>query len=92
MSAEARIAIRVTPRADRDRIDGVEGGRLRVRVSAAPADGGANAAALRLIAAALDVPVSRLRIVSGATARQKLVAVAGVSPARVAARWPDLVH
>ena len=91
-AAEVRIAVRVTPRAGEDRIDDVEAGRLRVRVAAAPADGAANAAVLRLLADALDVPPSRLRIASGARGRQKLVAVSGITPARVAARWPDLAR
>jgi uncharacterized protein len=89
---DVRISLRVTPRAGQDRIDAVEAGRLRIRVSAAPAGGAANSAVLRLLADALDVPVSRLRLVSGATGRLKVVAVAGISPARVAARWPDLAH
>jgi uncharacterized protein YggU (UPF0235/DUF167 family) len=46
---------------------------------------------LRVLAVALAVPNGRLRVVSGATSRLKIVAVDGISQARVAARWPGLL-
>lgn len=65
--------VRVTPRAARDGIDGFDpDGVLRVRVTAAPADGAANAAVAKLLAKALDIPSRDVVLVSGATARQKL--------------------
>ena len=51
--SEVRIPIRLTPRADRDAIDGVGDGVLRARVSAPPVDGAANTALIRLIASEL---------------------------------------
>jgi hypothetical protein len=59
---------------------------LRVRVTAPPVEGRANDALLRLLARALDVPVSRLRIVRGQTQRNKVVAVEGLSADEVHAR------
>lgn len=47
-------------------------GSLRVRVTAAPADGAANAAVARLLAKALGLPGRDVVLVSGGTARQKL--------------------
>ncbi|HEX5480439.1 MAG TPA: DUF167 domain-containing protein [Dehalococcoidia bacterium] len=86
----ARIAVRVTPRAGRDAIDGwsldAAGQRvLRVRVAAAPVDGDANESVLRLLSNALGVRRTSLRIVSGASSRTKLVEVSGVAPDRMAA-------
>lgn len=84
-----RITVRVTPRAGRDAIDGwsldppSDARVLRVRVAAAPADGRANAAALRLVAGALGVPVSRLTLVAGARSRTKTVDVERLSGAEV---------
>jgi len=78
----ARVALRVIPRAARAGVDGVvvdAAGRphLKVRVNA-PAEGGkANAAVIKLLARALRVPPSRLRIVAGAKDRTKVVHVAG---------------
>jgi len=69
----ARLMVRVTPRAARDGIDGFDAdGVLRVRVTAAPADGAANAAVAKLLAKALDIPSRDIVLVSGATARQKI--------------------
>jgi len=69
----ARLAVRVTPRSSADRIDGFDAeGRLHVRVTAAPADGAANAAVAKLLAKALGLPGRDVMLVSGATAREKL--------------------
>lgn len=67
-----RISIRVTPRGGKDAIDGYVDGVLRVRVSAAPADGAANESVTKLLAKALGVPARDLTLVSGATSRQKV--------------------
>jgi uncharacterized protein len=92
MAGDVIIAVRLTPRAGRDEVVGPdERGVLRVRVAAAPVEGGANRALLRTLAAALDVAPSRLDIVSGAGSRQKRVRVAGAGAAFVRGRWPGLV-
>jgi uncharacterized protein YggU (UPF0235/DUF167 family) len=70
------IALRVTPRASRDRIV-ADGDVLRVYVTCVPEDGKANAAVLKLLARALGVPKSRLDIVRGHSARDKVVRVLG---------------
>ena len=68
-----RLAVRVTPRSTRDAVEGFDDeGALRVRVTAAPADGAANAAVARLLAKALGLPGRDVVLVSGTTARQKL--------------------
>jgi hypothetical protein len=82
----------VTPRGGADRIDGVgPPGELLVRVRAAPADGAANSALVRVVARALDVAPSRVRIEHGATARRKRVVVDGADPAAVSELWPQLL-
>lgn len=87
---ELNIPVRVTPRGGRDAIDGVRDGRLLVRVAAAPADGAANEAVLRIVAEAAGVPRRAARLVAGATGRRKLVAVEGADRSLLVARWPDL--
>jgi len=57
----------------------------------APAvEGGANNALIRLIAEELGVPKTSVRIVAGASSRQKLVVVDGGDPDAIIARWPGL--
>lgn len=80
------IRVRLTPRASRSQIDGWDGDLLRVRVAAPPVEGKANDALLRLLAEALGVPPSRLRLVRGRASREKVVAVEGVSGEDVRAR------
>jgi hypothetical protein len=74
----ARVRVRVTPRAARDGLAGWQDGVLRIRVTAPPAEGKANDAVARLLARTLGVPTSAVGIVSGATAREKLIEVAGI--------------
>ena len=85
-----RFAVRLTPRGGVDRIDGVIEGVLRARVAAPAVDGAANVALIRLLAGEFDVAPSDVRLVSGATARRKLIAIEGGEPAVLLARWPDL--
>ena len=61
-----------------------------MRVQAAPVDGAANEALLRLLADALDVPRTRMALVSGASNRRKLIEVQDLDPVRLKARWPGL--
>ena len=74
------LHVRVHPRAARAEIVGWRpDGALSVRVTAAPVDGQANAAVGTLLAAALGVRPSAVRIVRGATDRDKYVRVAGLT-------------
>ncbi len=87
--SSVRFGVHLTPRGGQDRVDGVAEGVLRVRVAAPPVDGAANDALVKLLASELGVPRSTVRLVSGATARTKVIEVEGAE-ALVAARWPDL--
>jgi uncharacterized protein len=89
-STDVRFAVRLTPRASGDRVDGVVDGVLRARVGAPAVEGAANNALLRLLAEELGVARQSVRIVAGASGRQKLVVVEGVDADRIVARWPGL--
>lgn len=67
----AEIAVRVTPRAARARIEVVDGA-IRVYVTVVPEDGKANAAVVTLLAKALGIAKSRLSLVRGQTSRNKV--------------------
>ncbi|MGI3165243.1 DUF167 domain-containing protein [Pseudooceanicola sp. 200-1SW] len=68
----AEIATRVTPKAARDRIVAEGDGPLRVYVTALPEDGKANEAVRKLLAKSLGLAKSRLLLVRGQTARDKV--------------------
>jgi len=81
----AVLAVRLTPRGGRDAVDGWAAdadGRpyLKVRVSAPPVEGEANAALVALLAKRLAVPRSAVRVASGATARLKRLEIDGLAP------------
>lgn len=65
----------MTPGASRDDVRIVDG-VVQLRVTAPPADGAANDAVLRLLAAALDRPRRDLTLLRGGTARIKLIGIA----------------
>ena len=76
------VTVRLTPKAGADRIDGVAAdaagdSALKVRVTAAPESGKANAALIKLLAKSLELPKSALSIAGGAKDRNKVVHVAG---------------
>ncbi len=66
------LAVRVIPRARRDQVGGERDGRLVVRTVAPPADGKANVAVTKLLAAHLGIPARRLELVAGHTSRDKV--------------------
>lgn len=68
----AEIAVRVTPKASRNAVVAGEDGVIRIYVTAVPEGGKANAAVVKLLAGALGVPKSRLDLIRGAAARDKV--------------------
>jgi uncharacterized protein len=74
----ADLSVRLQPRARRDEVVGERGGAVVIRVTAPPVDGKANDALCRLIAKAAGVPPSRVSVVRGHTARDKVVRVEGL--------------
>jgi uncharacterized protein (TIGR00251 family) len=79
------FAVRVQPRASRDDIAGQWEEGLRIRLAAPPADGRANEALRRFLAASLKVPLSAVRIAAGKRSRTKRMEVRGVTPDAVRA-------
>jgi hypothetical protein len=84
------LTVRLTPKGGRDSVDGVEelaDGRpvLRARVRAAPAEGEANAALIRLVAKAMGVPPRDVTLAAGATGRLKRLVISGKGPTLIAA-------
>ncbi|MBN9553359.1 MAG: DUF167 domain-containing protein [Alphaproteobacteria bacterium] len=82
LAGGVRLAVRLTPRAGRDGLDGVGAdadGRpvLRIRLAAPPVDGAANEALIAFLAELLDLRKKDVVIRSGHAARTKIVELTG---------------
>ena len=85
-AASTRLRLRVSPGAGRAAVVGRHGDAWKVRVTAAPENGRANEAVLRLIADALSLPRDAVTLVSGHGGRDKIVELTGVGPALIERR------
>ena len=81
----ARLTVKVHPRAKRSAIAGRYGDGWKLDLAAPPVDGKANDECLRFFAELADVPRARVRIVTGATSRTKVVEIEGVEQAELEA-------
>lgn len=79
----ARLALRVIPRASRDVVVGMRIGALLVRVTAAPVDGAANEAVVRVLSKRLGVASRAVRIIGGQSSKSKVVEIEGLDLAEV---------
>lgn len=91
----ARLAVKLTPGASADRIDGWDvdaGGRpvLKVRVRARPIEGEANEALVKLLAGALGVAKSAVSVQRGGQSRTKILEIVGLSEDEAKSRLTGL--
>lgn len=77
------ISVKVTPRASRNAMGGVQGDMLKIKLTAPPVEGKANAALVDFLAERLHLPRAHIRILQGATGRIKRVEIRGLSEDRV---------
>lgn len=88
------LAVRVTPKARRDGIEGLregpDGPALAVAVRAPPEDGKANDAVVTLIAGALGLPAAAVTLAHGGKSRHKTLHIAGPADA-LAARLDAII-
>lgn len=80
------IPLRAQPGARRNGLVGEHAGALKVQVTQAPEDGKATEAVLDLLTGVLQVKHSQVKLLSGATSRQKRILVTGLTLAEVANR------
>jgi hypothetical protein len=81
-----RIGITVSPGAARTELVGRHGDGWKARVAAPPERGRANDALVELLASALEIPQSSVRVVGGRRGRAKVVEVDELEPAEVERR------
>ena len=73
------LAVRLTPKASRDAVVGIqEDGTVKVHVTAPPSDGQDNDALIALLSDVLGVPKKNVEIVAGEDGRDKLLSVLGM--------------
>lgn len=77
----ARIQVKVHPRARRSAVAGRLGDAWKLDLAAPPVEGKANGECIRFLADLARIPRSRVRIVSGASSRLKVVELEGVDQA-----------
>lgn len=82
----ARLTVKVHPRARRSAVTGRFGDAWKLDLAAPPVDGKANEECVRYFAALCGVAKSRVRIVTGATARMKVVEIEGIAQEDLEAR------
>ncbi len=76
--ATVRFSVRLQPRASKNEIAGLQGSSLKIRVTAPPVDGMANAALTEFLSDSLGISRRNVCIVSGQSSRTKVVEVSEV--------------
>ncbi|MBW8887677.1 MAG: DUF167 domain-containing protein [Fibrobacteres bacterium] len=80
------LKVKVTPRGSSEAVLGIAEGALRIRLTAPPVEGAANAAARAFLSDLLGVPKRAVELARGQTARAKTFRIDGLAPDIVRAR------
>lgn len=84
------VGFRVSPSARATRVQGVYGDRLKVQVAAPPEDGRANAELVAALARWLKLPAECVSVRSGHSAKDKVIAFAGIDERSLRERLESL--
>ena len=79
VDGRVRFSVRVQPRASKTEVVGIHGDALKIRLSAPPVDGAANAALIEFLASLFAVPRRAVMILAGESSRLKIVEIEGVT-------------
>ncbi len=83
------IQVKITPRSSKNALEGWQGDLLRIRLHALPEKGEANEELISFLSESLEVPKSRIRLVSGQTSRLKRVEIMGMSLKEIELKLQD---
>ena len=72
-----RIKVRVSTNAKKAEVLETATGEFKVRVNAKAVDGAANIRLIEILAEHFNVPFGAIRIISGATSREKVIEIVG---------------
>ena len=76
------LSVYVQPRASKNKICGIQGEELKIRITSPPVDGAANKLCREFVADLFAVTKSAVEIISGDTSRHKLLRISGNHPGR----------
>ncbi len=79
------FTVRAQPRATKSVITGEVEGALKLKLAAPPVDGAANEELMRFLAKLFAVPRRNVSLLSGATAKTKIIRIAGLTSEQFAA-------
>lgn len=85
-SSNRLLQVKVNPGASRNKIVGLSGGLLQVKIAAPPEKGKANRELTDFLGRLLRVKKSSISIVKGATGRTKLIAIESLTPDEIIKR------
>jgi uncharacterized protein len=83
------FTVRAQPRATKSAIVGEVEGALKLKLAAPPLDGAANEELIRFLAKLFAVPRRNISILSGASAKTKIIRIAGLSSQQFEAAVPQ---
>lgn len=81
-----RLEVRVQPRSSRNQVVGEQNGCLKVKLTAPPVEGEANAALVAFLAEYLHLPRRDVVLVKGDTSRNKIIEIRGLGYKELAER------
>ena len=79
------LNVRIHPGARKNAINGIHDSALKISLTTPPVDGRANEALIAFLAEALQIPKSRIALLTGQTSRTKTLRITGKSAADVQA-------
>lgn len=74
-----KLTLFIQPKASKNEIIGPHNGALKIKITAPPVDGKANAALIEFLSDVLDVPKRNIEILKGETGRNKSVEILEIS-------------
>lgn len=86
-----RIAVRVQPRASRNRVAGRVGDAIKIQLTAPPVEGAANEALIAFLAETVDLPRARIRVITGERSRSKIVDIEVEDPEALESRLREIL-
>jgi len=88
--ASSKLEVKVVPGSSRDCVAGWLGETLKVRVTAPPERGKANATVVAVVAAALGLTNASVRVVHGSASPRKTLEIVGLSASEVRRRLSEV--